>query len=53
MRIYDRIEELLITHRQRRADLCRATNISTGNMADWASGRSQPSVEKLIAIADY
>ena len=53
MTIYDRIEELLFTHHQKKADLCRAINVSTGNMTDWSKGRSQPSIEKLIMIADY
>ena len=29
------------------------TGISTGNISDWKSGRSQPSINALITIADY
>lgn len=29
------------------------TGISTGNISDWKSGRSKPSIEKLELLADY
>lgn len=29
------------------------TGISTGNISDWKSGRSKPSVEKLKVLAEY
>nr|DAF93855.1 MAG TPA: helix-turn-helix domain protein [Siphoviridae sp. ctZd434] len=29
------------------------TGISTGNISDWKSGRSKPSAETLVKIADY
>lgn len=29
------------------------TGISTGNISDWKSGRSQPSINALITIANY
>lgn len=29
------------------------TGISTGNISDWKSGRSKPSIEKLKLLADY
>ncbi len=29
------------------------TKISTGNISDWKSGRSQPSLDKMRIVADY
>lgn len=33
--------------------LSEATGISAGNISDWKSGRSKPSMEKLAILADY
>lgn len=30
-----------------------ATGISTGNISDWRSGRSKPTAEALVLLADY
>lgn len=30
-----------------------ATGISTGNISDWGSGRSKPTAEALVLLADY
>lgn len=33
--------------------LSQATNISEGNISDWKSGRSMPSTDKLIVLAEF
>ncbi len=33
--------------------LSEATGISAGNISDWKSGRSKPSMEKLAILANY
>ena len=33
--------------------LSEATGISTGNISDWKSGRSKPTADALILVADY
>lgn len=33
--------------------LAEATGISTGNIADWKSGRYKPTAEALVLVADY
>lgn len=35
------------------AEISKATGISTGNISDWKNGRSKPTAETLIKIADY
>ena len=35
------------------AKLSEATGISTSNISDWKKGRSKPTAEALILIADY
>ena len=45
--------QLLDDKRGASIELSRATGISTGNISDWKNGRSKPSAEKLILIADY
>lgn len=33
--------------------LSDATGISTGNITDWKKGKSKPTAEALVLIADY
>ena len=33
--------------------LAAATGISSGNIADWKSGRYKPTAEALVQVADY
>ena len=35
------------------AKVTAATGISSGNISDWLSGRSQPKAEALIKLADF
>ena len=35
------------------SNLSKATGISTGNISDWKKGKSFPSAEKLVLIAEY
>lgn len=37
----------------KQSELSKATGISTGNISDWKKGKSFPSAEKLLLIADY
>lgn len=48
-----RFYQLLDEERGVAKSLSEATGISTGNISDWKSGRSKPSADKLILIADY
>lgn len=43
----------LLAKRGKPKDLSEQTGISTGNISDWKSGRSKPSADALIKIADY
>ena len=43
----------LLKERGASENLSRNTGISSGNISDWKSGRSKPSAETLIKIADY
>ena len=51
--MYEKIQLLMMNRHMNKADLAKAVGISSGNLSDWANGRSQPSIEKLIRIADY
>ena len=51
--VIERIEELMKQRGIKAIQLCFATGISTGNFSDWRRGRSVPSLQALIAIADY
>lgn len=43
----------LLEPRGTSSQLAAATGISTGNIADWKSGKSKPAAEALVLIADY
>ena len=43
----------LLDNRGIAADMSKTTGISSGNISDWKSGRSKPSAETLIKIAEY
>lgn len=43
----------LLSERGSAKELSKATGISQGNISDWLNGRSKPSSDKLILIADY
>lgn len=44
---------VLLTPRGTSKKLSEATGISTGNISDWKSGRSKPTADALILVADY
>lgn len=45
--------ELMAERRLRAKDICDATGITQGSITDWKSGRSVPSSDKLIVLANY
>lgn len=51
--MYDKIQLLMMQRHMNKSDLSKAIGVSSGNLSDWANGRSQPSVEKLLKIANY
>lgn len=51
--IYERIQELMASRGIKKTVFASAIGVSSGNVYDWQSGRSSPSVEKLVRIADY
>lgn len=53
MNMFGRIQLLMLQRGMNKTEFSKAIGVSTGNMSDWASGRSSPSVDKLIKIADY
>lgn len=48
-RLYEMMEERGIKAK----DITAATGISSGNIADWKSGRSTPSGERLVTLASF
>ena len=44
---------ILLAPRGTSKKLSEATGISTGNISDWKSGRSKPTAEALILVADF
>lgn len=44
---------MLMAEKISASKLSRDTNISTGNISDWKSGRSMPTSNKLDILADY
>ncbi|MFR7606008.1 MAG: helix-turn-helix domain-containing protein [Oscillospiraceae bacterium] len=48
-----RLFELMKEHGISSKKLSDDTKISTGNISDWKSGRSQPSLDKIRILADY
>lgn len=48
-RLFELISERKITAKK----LSEVTNVSTGNISDWKSGRSTPSSEKIILLAQF
>lgn len=44
---------LLANKKITQSELSKATGISTGNISDWKKGKSFPSAEKLVLIANY
>lgn len=51
--MYEVIQLLMMSRHMNKSELAKAIGVSSGNLSDWANGRSQPSVEKLIRMADY
>ncbi len=51
--MFKRIQLLMMSHGMKKVDFAKAVGVSSGNLSDWSNGRSQPSVDKLIKIADY
>ncbi|MFT3952745.1 MAG: helix-turn-helix transcriptional regulator [Oscillospiraceae bacterium] len=45
--------ELMISRGINAKKVSDATGISTGNISDWKSGRSVPSLDKIKQLADY
>lgn len=48
-RLYEMMEERGVKAK----DITAATGISSGNIADWKSGRSTPSGERLVTLASF
>lgn len=48
-----RLYELMEKRGIKAKDITAATGISSGNIADWKSGRSTPSGERLITLAGF
>lgn len=51
--MFEKIQLLMMSRHMNKADLAKAVGVSSGNLNDWSSGRSSPSVEKLIKLADF
>lgn len=51
--MYEKIQLLMMSHHMNKVEMAKAIGVSSGNLSDWANGRSQPSIDKLIKIADY
>lgn len=51
--VFDRILDLMNARGIKKTAFASAIGVSYGNVGDWQSGRSSPSVEKLERIADY
>lgn len=51
--MYDRIWLLLMKHGMNKLDFSKKVGISSGNLSDWSTGRSNPSTKKIVKIADY
>ena len=51
--MYDRIWLLMMQNHLNKAELAKKLGISSGNLSDWANGRSNPSMGKIVSIADY
>ncbi|UMV50235.1 helix-turn-helix domain-containing protein [Paenibacillus macerans] len=51
--IYERIELLIKNAGLTKKAFCLKLGISTGNLGDWKRGKSTPSSNKLIEIADF
>lgn len=47
--LFVRIKELGLNSKK----VSENTGISTGNISDWKSGRSFPTAQKLVVLADY
>lgn len=43
----------LLKERSKSEELSKNTEISSGNISDWKSGRSKPGLESLLKIAEY
>lgn len=48
-----RLFELMEKQGIKEYSLAKATGISPGNIGDWKRGRSAPTIDKLIIVADY
>lgn len=51
--MYDKIQLLMMSRHMNKADLAKAVGVSSGNLSDWSNGRSSPSIDKLIKLADF
>ena len=50
---FEILEKLMKEKSMNAAALSKATGISTGNLNDWKSGRSRPTLDALCVLADY
>ena len=48
-----RLFELMAQRRIRAKDVAEATGISSGSITDWKNGKSVPSGERLLALANF
>lgn len=53
MNMFGRIQLLMLQRGMNKTEFSKAIGVSAGNMSDWSRGRSSPSVDKLVKIADY
>lgn len=51
--MYERIWLLMMKNSMNKAEFAKKLGISSGNLSDWSTGRSNPSVGKILRIADY
>ena len=48
-----RINELLKLNDEKQATLAKAVGVKQASISEWANGKKEPSIEKLIAIARH
>lgn len=48
-----RLFETMAKKRIKAKDISEATGISSGNISDWKSGKSVPSGDRLVKLADF
>lgn len=50
---FEILENLMKEKAVNASTLSKTTGISTGNLSDWKSGRSRPTLDALCVLADY